>query len=249
VTRPLAAVPDLESELDGLYALPLEEFTKARNDLVARLKKAHQTEAADAVRALRKPSVVAWAANRLAREEPKRVTGLLDAGERLRDAQQRSLAGKAEPEEVNDAASAEREAVRALLAAARTLLGTRASPSLLDRLGQTLRAAAVDDEGRRRLERGRLTDELQAVGFGPLEAVKQVKRRGDEVARAARDRVAALRTEAKELESEARSAEKAASSAEDAARTLADEARQKRAQADRVAAKLAEAEKKLQSRK
>ena len=40
MTRPLAAVPDLEQELDGLYALPLEEFTKARNDLAARLKQA-----------------------------------------------------------------------------------------------------------------------------------------------------------------------------------------------------------------
>ncbi|MDX6566513.1 MAG: hypothetical protein QOE10_2175, partial [Gaiellales bacterium] len=53
--RPLAAVPDLEHELDALYALPLEEFTKARNDLVSRLKKAHQDEVAAEVRALKKP--------------------------------------------------------------------------------------------------------------------------------------------------------------------------------------------------
>ena len=71
VTRPLAAVPDLEQELDGLYALPLEEFTKARNDLAARLNKEHTPVAAYVVRALSKPSVVAAAANRLAREEPE----------------------------------------------------------------------------------------------------------------------------------------------------------------------------------
>jgi hypothetical protein len=41
--RPLAAVPDLDAELDALYSLPLEEFTKARNDLASRLKKAHRT--------------------------------------------------------------------------------------------------------------------------------------------------------------------------------------------------------------
>jgi hypothetical protein len=249
VTRPLAAVPDLESELDGLYALPLEEFTKARNDLVSRLKKAHQTEAADAVRALKKPTVVAWAANRLAREEPKRVAALLAAGDRLRDAQQRSLGGKAKPDEVTDAAAAEREAIRALLTSARTLLGDRATAALLDRLGQTLRAAAVDEHGRRLLERGRLTEELHAVGFGPLEAVKQVRRRGDEVARAARERVASLRAEAKALEAEAQSAERAAASAEAAARALADEADQRRADADRVAAELAEAERSLRSRR
>ena len=50
VTPPLAAVPDLERELDGLYALPLDEFTKARNDLASRLKRAHQGEAAAAIR-------------------------------------------------------------------------------------------------------------------------------------------------------------------------------------------------------
>lgn len=249
MTRPLAAVPNLESELDALYALPLEEFTKARNDLVSRLKKAHQGDAADAVRALKKPSVVAWAANRLAREDAKRVTALLDAGNRLRDAQQRSLAGEAKPEEVHDAAAAEREAIRALLSSARTLLGDRASPGLLDRLGQTLRAAAVDEEGRRQLERGRLAEGIDAVGFGPLEAVKQVRRRGDEVARAARERVASLRTESRALEAEARTAEKAAVSAARAAEALADEADQKRADADRVAAELAEAERSLRSRK
>ena len=69
--RPLASVPDLDRELDELYGLPLEEFTKARNDLAARLRKAHQAEAAEVVHSLKKPSVVAWSANRLARDEPK----------------------------------------------------------------------------------------------------------------------------------------------------------------------------------
>jgi hypothetical protein len=249
VTRPLAAVPDLEHELDGLYALPLEEFTQARNSLASRLKKAHQSEAADAIRALKKPTVVAWAANRLAREEPREVTMLLEAGERLRDAQQRALGGKARPEDVNDAAAAEREAVRTLLASGRALLGDRATPSLLDRLGQTLRAASVDSEGRKLLERGRLTEELKAVGFGPLEAVKPARRRGDEVARAARERVAALRTEARELTAEARAAEEAAHQAAQAAELLVEEAQEKRADAERAATELAEAEEDLRSRR
>src|SRR6476469_9238949 len=97
---PLASVPDLDRELDALYELPLEEFTKARNDLVGRLRNAHQSEAAAEVHALKKPTVVARAANHLARDEPKLTAALLEAGELLRDTQQRALAGSAKQDEV-----------------------------------------------------------------------------------------------------------------------------------------------------
>ena len=249
MTPPLAAVPDLDAELDALYELPLESFTKARNDLSARLRKAHQSEAAAEVRALKKPSAVAWAANRLARDEPKQVAVLLEAGERLREVQQNALAGKASGDDVSDAAAAERDAIRALLTTARKRLGAKATPPLLDRLSQTLRAAAVDEEGRSLLERGRLTEELKAVGFGPLEAVKPAKRRGDEVARAARERVTALRAEARRLTAEARDAERAADDASRAAEILREEAEQKRSEAERVATELAEAEEALRVRR
>jgi hypothetical protein len=250
LTRPLAAVPDLEHELDELYALPLDQFTKVRNDLARRLKQAHQDEAAATVKALRKPSVVAWTANQLARSESKLVEALLDAGERLRDAQQRALAGRAPPDEVNDAAAAERDAVRTLLAAARNLEGGRTTASLLDRLSRTLRAAAVEPEGRALLARGRLTDELEAVGFGPLEAVTPRARRGpDEVAAAARERVKELRAEARRLAHEAGEAERAAAAAAREAEELADEAREKRAEAERAATDLADAEEALRRRR
>lgn len=246
----LAAVPDLESELDGLYDLPLEQFTKARNDLAARLRKAHQDEAAATVRALKKPSTVAWVANRLARDQPKLVEALLEKADDLRGAQQRSLAGKSSAPEVMEASAAEREAVRALLAAARSALEPRATSPLLERLSQTLRAAAVDESGRVLLKRGRLTEELQAAGFGPLEAVPSATRpRADEVARAARERVTTLRTEVKRLEELASEAEEQAADAAHAAKLLADEAREKREQALRAANDLAEAERDLESRR
>ncbi len=249
VTPPLAAVPDLEQELDGLYALPLEEFTKARNDLAARLKRAHQGEAAAAIRSLRKPATVAWAANQLARTEPKQVAALLETGERLRETQQRVLAGEGSAEELADATGAERTAIRGLLSSARGALGSRGTAAVLDRLGQTLRAAAVDDLGRQLLERGRLTEPLTAVGFGPLEAVKPPRRRGDEIARAARDRVTALRATARTLAAQARAADEAAREAEAAAAMLGDEAAQHRREAERAAKELAEAEQALKARK
>jgi hypothetical protein len=247
--RPLAAVPDLEHELDALYSLPLDRFTKARNDLARRLKQAHQEDAAATVKALRKPNVVAWSANQLARTDGPAVQALLDAGERLRDAQQRALAGKAAADEVNEAAADEREAVRSLLAAARSTLGSRATPALLDRLARTLRAAAVEPEARALLQRGRMTDELEAVGFGPLEAVTPVRRRADEVARAARERVTALRAEARRLAQEAAEAARAAEDAARAADLLAEEAHEKRADAERAATELANAEDELRRRK
>jgi hypothetical protein len=246
---PLASVPDLDRELDALYDLPLEEFTKARNDLVSRLRKAHQSEAAAEVRVLKKPTVVAWAANRLARDEPKLTALLLEAGERLRETQQRALAGNAKPDEVADAAAAEREAIRALLTAARAHFGNRATSPLLDKLSQTLRAAAVDTAARPLLERGRLTEELKAVGFGPLEAVKPTARRGDEVARAARERVSTLRADARRLSSDAQEADRRVEEAERALDAVRDEARQKRADAERVATELAEAEEALRDRR
>ena len=246
---PLASVPDLDRELDALYDLPLEEFTKARKDLAGRLRKAHQSEAAAEVHGLKKPSVVAWAANRLARDEPKLTAALLEAGERLRETQQRALGGKAKQEEVTEAATSERETIRALLTAARRHFGDRATSALLDKLSQTLRAAAVDPVARQLLERGRLTEELQAVGFGPLEAVKPAARRGDEVGRAARERVSALRAEARHLAADAQEADRELAEAEQAVEVLREEAQQKRADAARAAVELGEAEDALRDRR
>ncbi len=86
---PLAAVPNLERELDELYALPLERFTRARNDLAARLRKAHQSDAAETVRALRKPTLAVWTANRLARAEPGLMAELVELALEVRDGGER----------------------------------------------------------------------------------------------------------------------------------------------------------------
>ena len=94
------------------------------------------------------------------------------------------------------------------------------------------------------------SEELKAVGFGPLEAVKPSKRRqGAEAARAARERVSALRAEARRLTAEARNAEQQAAAAARASDLLRDEARQKRKDAERIATELAEAEEALRARR
>jgi len=246
---PLAPVPDLEHELDLLYALPLEEFTKARNDLASRLRKAHQADAAAAVRALRKPSAVVWAANRLTHSVPDHVAELIDAGAALRVVQQRALAGDAGAGEIAEASARERDALRALLSAARDDLGPRATAALLDRLAQTLRGAAVDEGSARLLAAGRLTEEVGAVGFGPLEAVPGKTPRRDELRRAARERVGELRAALKRLAEEADEAERRAAAAERDATEQRAAAEDARLRADQAAAELAAAEADLKARR
>lgn len=241
---PLAAVPDLDRELDDLYALPLEEFTRTRNDLARRLKRAHQTDAAAEVQALRKPTLASWVVNQLVRGEQRLVGALLAAADEVRDAQVRALEGRASATDVREATDNEREAVRPLVSAARSLLGERANPALLERVSQTLRAAALDEEVRPLLEAGRLTEDVQAVGFGSssLAAVQPVKPRRDEVKRARQERLRALRAEARRLADEAEVAEHALREAEQAVEGLRAEAVERRAAADQAAEELREAE-------
>ncbi len=81
------------SEENDLYGLPLADFTKARDELARRLRREGRRDDAEAVKALRKPTVAAWALNQLARRRPGDVERLLATGERLREAQEALLAG------------------------------------------------------------------------------------------------------------------------------------------------------------
>ena len=69
----LAVVPELDTELDDLFARPLSEFTAARNELARRLRNAGQEDAAAGVQALKKPSVPVWTVNQLARSRSELV--------------------------------------------------------------------------------------------------------------------------------------------------------------------------------
>ena len=169
----LAVVPELDAELDHLYGSPLDEFTAARNELATRLRKAGQAEAAERVRALRKPSVAVWAVNQLARRHPDEIADLLLAGKQLREAQAEALRGTA-ADTVREAAAAERAALRQLTRLAEEFLvadGRPASAATLERISRTLRAAAVDPEAAALLEVGRLPDEVESPGFAALAAL------------------------------------------------------------------------------
>jgi hypothetical protein len=159
----------LESELDRLYALEPGEFVPERDRLARELRDAGRREESEQVKSLRKPTVSAATINQLSRRERREVDLLLDAGHRLREAQQRLLAGE-DPGSLDDARRIEREALGKLRRAAQRILAEsgRESSTTLDRVMATLQAAAVSDEGRELLALGRLSGDLEAAGFDLL---------------------------------------------------------------------------------
>lgn len=213
---------NLENELDRLYGLPPAEFTSARESLAKKLRADGDGAEAARVKTLRKPTAAAAVVNRLARDERMNVRALLTAGERLRDAQASLLRG-GPPDAVHKAANDERKAIAALLRAAR-----KDSPgdAVLRRVEETLRAAAVDEEARRLLELGRLTRELEPVGFGLTGMTIALKPRRkkavppDPDARKRREEIARAKAELEAARSRAREAARELARAEEQVRRL-----------------------------
>jgi len=137
--------------------------------LARQLREAGLRAEAEKVKALRKPSLSAATINQLARQERRQVDLLLDAGHRLREAQQRLLAGE-DPGSLDEARRTDREALTNLRRAAARILDEagRSSETTLSRITGTLQAAAISDEGRELLARGRMTGDLEATGFDLL---------------------------------------------------------------------------------
>jgi hypothetical protein len=169
--------PEVEEQVDDVYAAPLNDFIQRRNELAKALRADGLREQAEEVRRLEKPTLPAWVVNQLARRERRDVDLLLDAGHRLR----RTQGGPVSRDQLDDAVRAERAALQRLLPAARRILserGTGSSSAVLERVSRTLRAAAASDEGRELLARGRLTAELEAPGFELLAGLVPPPRTG-----------------------------------------------------------------------
>ena len=154
---------------ERLYGLPLDEFTDARNRLAREAGKQGDREAADAIRSLKKPSVAAWALNRLARARGAEVSELVAAGERLRSAQEDLLAG-GDRSAFAEASKAEQELVarltREAVEIARESGAGGGGEALGHRIADTLRAAALDPAVAESLVAGRLVREQTASGLG-----------------------------------------------------------------------------------
>ncbi len=156
-------------DVDDLYGLALDRFIPERASLVRELRSGGEREQAAAAAALRKPSVSAWAVNQLTRTRRREVDALFAAGDALRDVQAGVLSGRADARELRAAAERERAAVDALVQIAQGLLsssGHELSAATVERVAETLHAAALDDDARGQVSEGRLVRELRHVGLG-----------------------------------------------------------------------------------
>lgn len=250
----------------SLYGLPLEEFVPARDALAKELRARGDKEEAAAVKKLRKPPVPVWAANQVARRSPDVVRALVDAGNALRAAQQRVVAGRpGAGDELRAATRRHRDALGAALGAAADFV----SGATADRLRDVLQAASTDESLAPLLLEGVLAGEPEPAGFGALPGPDPLLAEaapeggpdgGDEAGAAARARRAEQRRRLEETVREARAAATAAAREADvlaadadtamrlahAARRRADEARRRadeaRQRAERAKARLEEAE-------
>jgi hypothetical protein len=217
---------------DDLYGLPLDRFIPERTALARALRADKQRDDAAAVAALRKPSVAAWAVNQLVRSQGAAVTDLFDAGDALRGAQADLLAGRGDGRSLRAAGERERAAVDELVQAARGLLtseGHELSPAVVERVADTLHAAALDEDARERVRGGRLERELRHAGLGlgetalaqsPAAARPAAPREPADAARPAAPREPAAA--AKRAERERTDARRAARTAEAVARRRAE---------------------------
>jgi hypothetical protein len=221
---------------------------------VKRLGKAGQAEAAAEVKELAKPSIPVWTANQLARREPGELRALLRSAEELRKAQEKALAGKGVAD-LQKRLDEQRRAVRALANLGRDILaeeGRSVSDAIVERIAKTLDAAALDEGSRFLLRAGRLTEEVEPLGFDALAGMSVTPAKGRRAAAKpkpkagavpeARRRLQEAQREARELAREATHAEREADRAESTAAKARSSAREARERADAAEAAVAEAQ-------
>jgi hypothetical protein len=234
---------------DDLFGLSLDRFVPERTALARALRSEGRRDDAAEVARTRKPSVAAWAVNQLVRTQGQDIAQLFDAGDAVREAQDDVLSGQGEAGALRAAAERERAAVEQLVSSARGLLTTEGhglSPNVIERVAETLHAAALQNEARATVRGGCLTRELRHIGLGvqagqppPELAPARASKTEPASARASKTEpasprasksgdasatVSKQRAEARRIERERAQAVKAARSDQTAARRAADRA-------------------------
>lgn len=143
---------------EELFGLPVGEFIAARDTLVRRLKADGAREDAAAVKALRRPTLAAWAVNHVVRADPEAGDRLVTTAHDMERAQRRALSGVRDGS-LREASAARRHLVEELVdRAAAVLVAAGAAPaSHLDDVGRTFEAASTSPEVAARVAEGCLS--------------------------------------------------------------------------------------------
>lgn len=158
---------DIDSATDELYGIAPDGFLPRRAELAAAARSDGDRELARQIGALRKPSVAAWAVNRMVRTRPDEVTRLADLAARLRAAQQ-SLDGAA----LKDLGRERARLVDSLVTATAQAAGedgASLSAAASRDAGDTFVAALASPEATAAVLSGRLTRTLTYAGFGDVD--------------------------------------------------------------------------------
>jgi hypothetical protein len=215
----------LETQIDELYRLPLDAFTKARNTLAKTLSGNDK----QAIASLVKPSVAMWVVNQLYWQDPSTYTALVDASEKLRAAHRAALSGRTtdtrKPDEMHKTTLEKAFAKATSLAQKK---GVTLSDTVRDTVRRTLAAVPTDESP------GRMTREPAPVGFSLLTGIKPppvavTKRRESEKEKEQRR---------KEAEAQARKAEEKARKEQEKREREIEKAEQALREAERRLAKL-----------
>jgi hypothetical protein len=151
---------------DELYAAPPASFTADR-DAAARAATADDKELGRRVKALRKPSVAAWAMNLLVRREADQIDQVLDVGASLRAA-----AANMDAEELRALTRQRRQLTAALAATARSLArdeGVRLTESVVEQVEGVLTAAMLDPVAAEAVRTGLLVTAFTSTGVSELD--------------------------------------------------------------------------------
>jgi hypothetical protein len=154
----------LDDVADRLYALPPEDFVATRDALAKDATTAGDKARATAIKALRKPSVVAWALNLLVREDRASVEQLISLGADLRQAQT-TLSG----DDLRALGRQRHQLVRAVAGRAADLAEAAGRPlprTQVDQVATSLDAALTDPANAALLLSGHLSTALEYAGLG-----------------------------------------------------------------------------------
>ncbi|MEV5321470.1 hypothetical protein AB0K92_28145 [Streptomyces sp. NPDC052687] len=150
--------PDVEAVLDELYTTPPPQFVARREELAVAARTAGRAADSRRIRAARRPTLAAWAANLLLRRDPDESRRLLDLGEALREAY-RTL----DPAALRDLTAQRRQVVAVLSRQAARLADAAGHPlsaAAQQDVAATLHAVLADPDAAEQWSSGRLTGAL-----------------------------------------------------------------------------------------